>query len=271
MTTPAVSAYSTTPANNTQANTGVNWDEGMSPAAVNNSARQNMADLRSFANDLIWFPYGSGTSPVVTPVYVGATQFKIAGVDVSAVYHVGRRVKAVGSGTGTIYGRISAVAFSTDTTVTVVWDSGSLSNETLTIYISQIPVTGNPLPYVPGTFTPTDGSPAALTFTSAFGFSRTSPGFITVWGRCTYPVTSDSNEAAIAGLPVAAANLSVGSGFQGIVQFGGGGGLPGGSGPNWAFVQPNTSNISFRYAGGLIITNAMLSTYIVNFCITYPI
>ena len=148
--TPAVSAYSTTPANNVQANTGVIWDEGMAPAQVNNSARQNMADTRSAFNDLIWFKYGKGDMDY-SPVYVSSTSFKIAGADVSTVYHVGRRVRAVGSSTGTIYGTISAVAFSTDTTVTVLWDSGSLSNETLTISISQIPITGHPIGATTGT------------------------------------------------------------------------------------------------------------------------
>lgn len=145
MAGPGVFSYSTTPANNVQANTGINWDEGMSPAAVNNSARQNMTDYRNAFNDLIWFKYGKGDLDY-SPVYVSATSFKIAGADVSLIYHVGRRVRATGSGTGTIYGTISVVAFSTDTTVTVVWDSGSLSNETLVVSISQIPVTGLPIP-----------------------------------------------------------------------------------------------------------------------------
>jgi hypothetical protein len=145
MTGPGIFSYSTTPANNVNSNTGINWDEGMSPAAVNNSARQNMTDTRNAFNDLIWFKYGKGDLDY-SPVYVSGTSYKIVAADVSTNYHIGRRTKAVGSGTGTIYGTISNVAFSTDTTVTVVWDTGSLSNEALTIYLSQIPVTGQPLP-----------------------------------------------------------------------------------------------------------------------------
>ncbi len=138
-----INTYSTTASNNVQANTGVNWDEGMSPAAVNNSARQDMADLRTAFNDLAWFQYGKGDGPY-SPVYQSSTQFKVAGADVTAAYHIGRRVRAVGSSTGTIYGTIAASSYSTDTLVTVRWDSGSLSNETLTISLSQIPITGAP-------------------------------------------------------------------------------------------------------------------------------
>ena len=145
MTGPGIFSYSTTPANNVAANTGITWDEGMSPALVNNSARQNMTDTRSAFNDLIWFKYGKGDLDY-SPVYASGTTFTIAGADLTAVYHAGRRVRAVGSSTGTIYGSISSAAFSTNTTVTVVWDSGSLSNETLTISISQAPATGSPLP-----------------------------------------------------------------------------------------------------------------------------
>lgn len=144
MTGPGIYSYSTTPANNVQSNTGINWDEGMPPAAVNNSARQNMTDLRNAFNDLVWFKYGKGDLDY-SPVYASSTSFTIAGIDVTAPYHTGRRVKAVGSGTGTIYGSISSSVFGTNTTVNVTWDSGSLSNETLTVYLSQIPVTGDPV------------------------------------------------------------------------------------------------------------------------------
>jgi hypothetical protein len=145
MTGPGIFSYSTTPANNVNSNTGITWDEGMAPALVNNSARQNMADTRSAFNDLIWFKYGKGDLDY-SPVYVGPTQFKIAGADVSSVYHVNRRVRAVGISTGTIQGSINTVAFSTDTVVTVTWDSGSLANEALTISLGQVPVTGKPVP-----------------------------------------------------------------------------------------------------------------------------
>lgn len=58
--------------------------------------------------------------------WVSGTQFKLTGVDLTATYHVGRRLKIVhNSGGSTAYATITATAFSTDTTVTVVTDDGS--------------------------------------------------------------------------------------------------------------------------------------------------
>jgi hypothetical protein len=132
---------------------------------VNNSARQNMADIRAAFDDLIWFQYGAGSkSPA--PVYAGATQFTQASAsDLSAIYHIGRRVKAVGTATGMIYGSISATAYAgSSQTVTVTWDSGSLSNESITIYLSQIPVTGSPVGV---------GAKASNRYTNFTGFALT--------------------------------------------------------------------------------------------------
>ncbi len=139
-----INSYSTTASENVQANTGINWDEGMAPGQVNNSARQNMADIRAAFDDLIWFQYGIG-SKAVTHAYASATSTTITGADVTAVYHAGRRIKATGSSTGTIYGKIVSSSYSgSTTTINYRWDSGALSSEPLTIYLSQVPVTGNP-------------------------------------------------------------------------------------------------------------------------------
>lgn len=129
-----IELYSTTAANNNSTPPN-GWPEGQAPSTVNDCARQMMASIRTWYEDAQWIKWGD------TTVYVGATQFKIAGSDVTSRYTVGRRVRAVGSSTGTIYGTITVSAFSTDTTVTVVWDSGSLSNETLTISIGILTLT----------------------------------------------------------------------------------------------------------------------------------
>lgn len=271
--TPAVSTYSTTPANNIAANTGVTWDEGMAPAQVNNSARQNMADLRSYANDLIWFAYGSGTSPVVTPVYVSGTSFKVAGVDVSSVYHVGRRVKAVGSGTGTIYGTISAVAYSTDTTVTMAWDSGTLSNETLTIYISQQQITGLPIggpikfpatqisssdvnvldDYKEGTWTPIDSSGASLSFTNPQGRYTKIGRLVHVSATLTFPTTANGSATLIGGLPYTSANVGAGFPLTALAAGGGGVAIVG-------LVNINATTLGLSDGSGVSRTNANNST-----------
>jgi hypothetical protein len=135
----AMKDWSTTAADNDTAGS-ISWAEGMAPSTVNNSARQLMADVRSWVDDGGWHNWGHTTA------YGSATTFTIASTDVTSIYTVGRRVRAVGSSTGTIYGRISASAFATNTTVTVVWDSGSLSNETLAISVSYIDITGDPIP-----------------------------------------------------------------------------------------------------------------------------
>jgi hypothetical protein len=81
-----------------------------------------------------WNPAGGFAFPIATEwlnysatiAFVGGTQFKTTGVDTTATFHVGRRVKTTNSG-GTVYGSVSAVAFAAgDTTVTIVPDSGAL-------------------------------------------------------------------------------------------------------------------------------------------------
>lgn len=74
----------------------------------------------------------SGSDANDTATYVSGTQFTISG-DVTSAYHVGRPVRLIGTTTGTIYGNITASSyFAPNTTITVSWVSGSLSNEALT-------------------------------------------------------------------------------------------------------------------------------------------
>jgi hypothetical protein len=149
--------YSTTALTNTEVG-GVNIEEGMLPSSLNNALRAILVDVREWYNDSQWVVYGDGDS-AFTITYGSATTFTVDGVDVTTFYHVGRRVRAVGTTTGTIYGTISVTTFSTNTTVTVVWDSGSLQNETLTVSIGALSATNNSIPEgVVGTATLADGS-----------------------------------------------------------------------------------------------------------------
>jgi hypothetical protein len=136
--------YSTTAANNTTIGS-INTAEGMLPSNINNAFRGLAAEIREWYNDSQWVIYGDGDNGF-TITYASATSFTVSGVDVTSFYHVGRRVKAVGSATGTIYGTIATTTFSTNTTVTVTWDSGSLSNETITIYLAILTKTGDSIP-----------------------------------------------------------------------------------------------------------------------------
>ena len=136
--------YSTTAANNTTVGS-ISVAEGMLPSNINNAFRGLAAEIREFYNDSQWVIYGDGDGSF-TAAYASATSFTIAGSNVTAFYHAGRRIKAVGSSTGTIVGTISSSSFSTNTTVNVTWDSGSLSSESLTIYVGVLSKTNDSIP-----------------------------------------------------------------------------------------------------------------------------
>ena len=137
--------YSTTQASNTSLN-GINTAEGMLPSDLNNALRALMKNTRDWFNDSQWVEYGDGDASV-TYAYASGTSFTIAGADVTSVYHAGRRIKLTASTPGTIYGTIASSSFSTNTTVNVTWDSGSLSNEAITtVYIGALSKTNNSIP-----------------------------------------------------------------------------------------------------------------------------
>lgn len=117
--------WSPVAANNATAGS-INFAEGMNPNAVNDSARQMMADLRAWVEDG-WLHYAH------TATFASSASFTVA-TDVTAIYQVNRRIRAVGSSTGTVHGTITASTYSApNTTITVRWDSGGLSNEALAI------------------------------------------------------------------------------------------------------------------------------------------
>jgi hypothetical protein len=139
--------YSITPANNSTTSTSsISVAEGMLPSNINNAFRDIMADVRQWYNDAQWIEYGDG-SGTYTPTYVSATAFTIDGVDVTSVYHAGRRIKLIATTPGTIYGTISSSTFSTNTTVNITWDSGSLSSEAITnVYVGILSKTNSSIP-----------------------------------------------------------------------------------------------------------------------------
>jgi hypothetical protein len=137
--------YSTTQANNTDLN-GISTAEGMLPSNLNNAIRALMKNTREWFNDSQWVEYGDGDG-AYTATYASATSFTIAGVDVTPIYHEGRRIKLTATTPGTIYGTISSSSFSTNTTINVTWDSGSLSNETIdNVYIGALSKTNKSIP-----------------------------------------------------------------------------------------------------------------------------
>jgi len=137
--------YSTTQANNTSLNS-ISTAEGMLPSNLNNAIRALMKNTRDWYNDSQWVEYGDGDG-TYTGAYASATSFTIAGVDVTAFYHANRRIKLIAPTPGTIYGTISSSSFSTNTTVNVTWDSGSLSNEAITnIFVGALSKTNTSIP-----------------------------------------------------------------------------------------------------------------------------
>ena len=137
---PGIKDYSTTPGSNVAL-----FPEGQTPSSVNDGMRQVQADIRAWYNDAEWIVYGDGDG-AFTISYASATSFTVSGIDVTAEYHPGRRVKATGALTGTIYGTIASASFAASTTVTVAWDSGSLQSEALTVHLAILRAANLSLP-----------------------------------------------------------------------------------------------------------------------------
>ena len=150
--------YSTTQASNTSLNS-IDVDEGMLPSNLNNAIRALMKNTRDWFNDAQWIEYGDGDASY-TAAYASATSFTIAGADVTSIYHAGRRIKLTATTPGTIYGTIASSSFSTNTTVNVTWDSGSLANEAISnVYIAALSKTNSSIPTdIIGTSNISDGA-----------------------------------------------------------------------------------------------------------------
>jgi len=137
--------YSTTQASNTTLNS-IDVNEGMLPSNLNNAIRALMKNTRDWFNDAQWIEYGDG-SGAFTAAYASSTSFTINGANVTSVYHAGRRIKLTASTPGTIFGTISSSSFSTNTTVNVTWDSGSLASEAITnVYVGALSKTNDSIP-----------------------------------------------------------------------------------------------------------------------------
>ncbi len=140
--------YSTTQSSNTSLN-GINTAEGMLPSDLNNAIRALMKNTREWFNDSQWVEYGDGDSAYV-PAWVSTTQFTIASsVDITAIYHVNRRLKVL-KGDGTVvYGSITASSNNgTLQAITAAFDSGNIgaSTNTLRIFIAALSSTNNSIP-----------------------------------------------------------------------------------------------------------------------------
>lgn len=142
-----IEQWSQTANNNVNSKTGINWDEGMAPSAVNDSARSTLAAVREWYDDAEWIKLGeNGSANAFSISYVSATLFKFPGTDRRSLVPVGRRVKA-GVGAGTIYGTISDTSLSaSDTQVTVSFDSGNLDSSLSYVSLGILSASNNSMP-----------------------------------------------------------------------------------------------------------------------------
>jgi len=131
---PGIRSYSTTPGANTAL-----FPEGMAPSAVNDGMRQVQADIRAWYEDAQWLDLGH------VPAYASATSFTVSG-NQTALYHVGRRVRATGTAPFTIHGSVTGSSFASDTAVTVAWDSGSLDNTLMRVELGVLGATNPAAP-----------------------------------------------------------------------------------------------------------------------------
>lgn len=141
-----IDKYSTTPASNNAASPD-GFAENMRPSGVNDSARQVMADIRTWYVDAEWLKLGVNSSPNGFSIsYVSATVFKFPNTDRRTLVPVDRRIKA-GVGAGTIYGTVTGSSLSaSDTQITMAWDSGTLDTSLSFISIGILSPTNNSFP-----------------------------------------------------------------------------------------------------------------------------
>lgn len=131
---------------------------------------------------------------------------------------------------------------------------------------SGTPITNGGLlnDYESGTFTPTDGSGAGLSFTGAAGTYIKVGGQVTCWGILNYPTNSDATPAAVQGLPFpfGANNVDRVGGPVVYNNFGG-----------YLSVLGVTSNskVQIFKTTGSGPTNAQLSAQSIWFCVTYNV
>lgn len=120
----------------------INFAEGQNPGSVNNSAREMMAQIRKVYVPSEWgWVETSATASVVSQ-----TVFKLTGNQTSD-WTQGRRWR-LNSGSSTRYGKVVSSSYTTETTVTVTVDSGSLSASHAYAAVSAIDGDGNQIPHI---------------------------------------------------------------------------------------------------------------------------
>ena len=118
--------WSTTAASNNAAPPN-GWPEGQAPSTVNNTGRQNMADIRAWYEDATFIDLGH------TPAYSSATKFIVSGDQTG--FYTDNRPLSIADATAIYASVISATYSAPNTTVTIETETGSLSTAISTISV----------------------------------------------------------------------------------------------------------------------------------------
>ena len=158
----SITAWSTTASQNGNRLVSGNFLENQAPSTVNDAGRSVMAQIRSWANNIEWFEFGTGSN-TVSYTRVSATSLTMP-IDVVDEFHVNRRVKIIDGQGATLYGRVTSSAFnSPNTSLSFEFDSGSLgSGNPTSVSYGIISATNTSLPSVvpTGTILMTGGASA---------------------------------------------------------------------------------------------------------------
>ena len=173
----SITAWSTTASQNGNRLVSGNYLENQAPSTVNDAGRSVMAQIRSWANNLEWFEFGTGAN-TVSYTRVSATQISMP-VNVVDQFHVNRRVRIVDGTGATLFGRVTASVFnSPNTALTFEFDSSSLgSGNPTSVSYGIVSATNTSLPSVvpTGTILMTGGASAdsGYLFCDGTAYSKT--------------------------------------------------------------------------------------------------
>jgi microcystin-dependent protein len=246
----SITAWSTTASQNGNRLVSGNFLENQAPSTVNDAGRSVMAQIRSWANNIEWFEFGTGSN-TISYTRVSATQISMS-VDVVDEFHVNRRVRIV-DGQGTIlYGRVTSSSFSSpNTALTFEFDSGTLgSGNPTSVSYGIISATNTSLPSVvpTGTILMTGGASADSGYLICDGtaYSRTTYSALFTKISTTFGV---GNGSSTFNIPNLQAKFPLGkSGSHGLGTTGG------------AFAQtPTGTNSSPSFTGSAFTPSGSVS------------
>ena len=250
----SITAWSTTASQNGNRLVSGNYLENQAPSTVNDAGRSVMAQIRSWANNLEWFEFGTGAN-TVSYTRVSATQITMA-VNVVDQFHVNRRVRIVDGTGATLYGRVTSSAFNSPNTVlTFEFDSSSLgSGNPTSVAYGIVSATNTSLPSVvpTGTILMTGGASADSGYLFCDGTAYSKTGYSALFTKIG---TTFGSSSTTFNVPNLQAKFPLGkSGSHGLGTTGG------------AFAQTPTGTIatsstfsgsSFTPSGSIAITGSV--------------